>query len=172
MHQEAVVRVNDEVTEPAIIGRGVRQGCLLSPILFSIYAEMMMIEALDGIEEGVPVGGVLQKDIKFADDRAMVASSEDGLQKMMDSLDVTGRRYDMKINVKKTKPMSISRRGGVKLHIEMYGNTVEQVKKFRYLGALVTEDGRCEAEIGARVAMAKKAFNNKIELLTQIMDRS
>ena len=81
-----------------------------------------MIEALDGIEEGVPVGGVLQKDIKFADDRAMVASSEDGLQKMMDSLDVTGRRYDMKINVKKTKTMRISRRGGVKLHIEIYGN--------------------------------------------------
>ena len=172
MHQEAVVRVNDEVTEPAIIGRGVRQGCLLSPILFSIYAEMMMIEALDGIEEGVLVGGVLLKDIKFADDQAMVASSEDGLQKMMDSLDVTGRRYDMKINVKKTKTMRISRRGGVKLHIEIYGNTVEQVKKFRYLRALVTEDGRCEAEIGARVAMAKKAFNNKIELLTQIMDRS
>ena len=121
MHQEAVVRVNDEVTEPAIIGRGVRQGCLLSPILFSIYAEMMMIEALDGIEKGVLVGGVLLKDIKFADDQAMVASSEDGLQKMMDSFDVTDRRYDMKINVKKTKTMRISRRGGVKLHIEIYG---------------------------------------------------
>ena len=39
MHQEAVVRVNDEVTEPAIIGRGVRQGCLLSPILFSICGD-------------------------------------------------------------------------------------------------------------------------------------
>ena len=65
----------------------------------------------------------------------------------MDSLDVTGRRYDMKINVKKT--MRISRRVGVKLHIEIYRNTLEQVKKFRYLGALVTEDGRCEAEIKA-----------------------
>ena len=131
-----------------------------------------MIEALDGIEEGVPVGGVLQKDIKFADDRAMVASSEDGLQKMMDSLDVTGRRYDMKINVKKTKTMRISRRGGVKLHIEMYGNTVEQVKKFRYLGALVTEDGRCEAEIKARVAMAKRfSIIKESCMLTQRMDR-
>ena len=53
----------------------------------------------------------------------------------------------MKINVKKT--MRISRRVGVKLHIEIYRNTLEQVKKFRYLGALVTEDGRCEAEIKA-----------------------
>ena len=60
-----------------------------------------MIEALDGIEEGVLVGGVLLKDIKFVDDQAMVHSSEDGLQKMMDSLDVTGRRYDMKIRTEK-----------------------------------------------------------------------
>ena len=83
------------------------------------------------------MGGELLKDIKFADNQAMVASSEDGLQKLMDSLDVSGRRYDMRINVKKTKTMRISRRGGEKLHIEIYGKPVEQVKKFRYLGPLV-----------------------------------
>ena len=132
-----------------------------------------MIEAMDGFEEGVLVGGVLMKDIKFADDQAMVASSEDGLQTLMDSLEATGRSYDMKINVKKikTKRMSISMRGGVKFHIEIYGKTVEQVKKFRYLGALVTEDGRCEAEIKAREAMTKESFNNRKELLSQRMDR-
>ena len=45
------------------------------------------------------------------------------------------------------------------------------MKKFRYLGALATEDGRCEAEIKARMAMAKEAFNKRKELLTQRMDR-
>ena len=52
----------------------------------------MMIEAMDGIEEGVLVEGELLDDIKFADDQSIVASLEDGLLKLMDSLDVTGRR--------------------------------------------------------------------------------
>ena len=120
MYQEAVVRIADREAEPATIGRGVRQVCLLSQILFSIYTEMMMIDAMDGIEEGVLVFGELLKHIKFAaGDQAIVASSEGGLQKLMDSLDVTGRRQDMKINVQKTKTMRISRRGGKKLHIEI-----------------------------------------------------
>ena len=72
------------------------------------------------------MGGELLKDIKFADNQAMVASSEDSLQKLMDSLDVTGRRYDMSINVqvKKTKSMRISRQGGEKLHLKIYGKSV------------------------------------------------
>ena len=45
MRQEAVVRIADGESVPGIIGRGVRQGCLISPLLFSIYAEVMMIEA-------------------------------------------------------------------------------------------------------------------------------
>ena len=45
------------------IGRGMRQDCSLSPLLFSIYAERMMVEALDGVDEGLKVGGSLLKDI-------------------------------------------------------------------------------------------------------------
>ena len=57
MNQNAVVRVVGEESEPGVIGRGVRQGCPLSPLLFSIYAETMMAETLEGNEEGVMVGG-------------------------------------------------------------------------------------------------------------------
>ena len=51
-----------------IIGRGVRQGCPLSPLLCSIYAEIMIMEALENVAEGVKVGGELIKDVKYADD--------------------------------------------------------------------------------------------------------
>ena len=103
MCQEAVVRVAEGESQPGIIGRGVRQGCPLSPLLFSIYAEMMMKEAMEDIIEGVKVGGELLKDVRFADDQAMVASTERGLQKIMDGFTTTAKQYNMKINVKKTK---------------------------------------------------------------------
>ena len=63
MRQEAIVRVADGESELGIIGRGVRQGWPLSPLLFSIYPEMMMMEVLEGMEECVRVGGVLISDI-------------------------------------------------------------------------------------------------------------
>jgi hypothetical protein len=109
MRQQAVVRVADGESEPAVIGRGVRQGCTLSPLLFSVYAEAMMMAAMAGIEEGVRVGGKLVKDVRFADDQGMVAGTEQGLQKVMDGLTETAKKHDMKINIKKTKSMIVSR---------------------------------------------------------------
>ena len=68
MDQEAVVRIAGGESDSGIIGQGVRQGCPQSPLLFSICAEMMMIqEALENVEEGVRVDGELIKDVKYAD---------------------------------------------------------------------------------------------------------
>lgn len=86
MHQTAVVRIGNECSAESEIGCGVRQGCCLSPLLFTLYMEMMMTEAMEDIEEGVKIGGKLLKDVRFADDQGMVASSESGLQRLMDSL--------------------------------------------------------------------------------------
>src|SRR6478609_8114974 len=83
MNQEAVVRIAGGESDSGIIGRGVRQGCPLSPLVFSIYAEMMMKEALENVEEGIRVGGELIKDIKYADDQGKVANTEAGLQSLM-----------------------------------------------------------------------------------------
>src|SRR5580698_5595865 len=109
MGQEAVIRVANGESMPATIGRGVRQGCPNSLLLFSIYAEKMMIEAVEDIDEGVDVGGKLVKDVKFADDQGMVASSEQGLQRLMDALATTAKKYDIKINIKKTKTVLVSK---------------------------------------------------------------
>ena len=59
IRQEAVIRVEEEDSKPAIIGQGVRQGCPLSPLLFSIYVGAMMTESMYGSEERVCVGGEL-----------------------------------------------------------------------------------------------------------------
>ena len=80
LNQKAIVRIQQEYSD----GRGVRQGCSLSPLLFNIYAEAMLVEAMEGIEEGIKVGGKLIKDVRFADDQGVIAKSEAGLQKIMD----------------------------------------------------------------------------------------
>src|SRR6478736_4077327 len=89
MIQEAVVRFAGGESDSGIIGRGVRQGCLLSPLLFSIYVEMMMKEALENVEEGIRVGGEVIKGVKYTDDQGMVANTETGLKSLMDSLNTT-----------------------------------------------------------------------------------
>jgi len=68
------------------------------------------------------VGGKLLKDVRFADDQQMVASSESGLQKIMDSLHETAERYGMEINIKKTKVMRVSRKEGRKVSIKIESN--------------------------------------------------
>ena len=90
----------------------------------------------------------------------MVASTEQGLQLILDKLNESAKQYDIKINAKKTKVMKISKNGGT-LNIMIDGQKVEQVNKFKYLRAWITEDGKCKTEIRMRIGMAKDAFTQK-----------
>ena len=72
--------VNDGFSEAYQIGRGVRQGCSLSPLLYIIYNEAMMKEATENVQEGISVGGATVLLIRYTDDKAVVASSQRGLQ--------------------------------------------------------------------------------------------
>ena len=169
INQIATIRIDNEESNPAIIGQGVRQGCLLSPLLFLIYTERMMIEALDNVDEGMVIGGETIKEVRFADDQAMVANTERGLQKLINSLNLKAKDFNMKINVKKTKAMRISRSGEETINITLDNQQVEQVKSFKYLGAIITSNGRCNEEIRTRIAMAKTAFMKRRELLTKAL---
>src|SRR5215831_12141300 len=130
----------------------------------------MMREAIDDIEEGVLVGGRLLKDVRFADDQAMLAGKNEGLQRLMDGLNSAAEDYGMRINVKKTKSMVISKTGNKDVEITIGQHKVEQVQQFRYLGALITEDGRCAQEVKCRIAMAKQAFTRRKKILCSKMN--
>ena len=86
MGQTAVVRTIFGETESITICRGTRHRFLLSPIVFNIYDEIMMREAFKNVEE-VIVGSHLINDIRFADDKVILARTKKGLQKLMTNLD-------------------------------------------------------------------------------------
>jgi len=90
------------------IGRGVRQGCCLSPILFNTYSECLTKEALEGCGD-FKIGGQIIHTVKYADDLVLLAKEEKALQDMIDKLIEIGRCYGMEMNVEKTKVMRILR---------------------------------------------------------------
>src|SRR6218665_2272355 len=90
---------------------------------------------------------------------------------MMDGLNRTAKEYDMKVNIKKTKVMKASRKGEGLINITIDGEILEQVEQFRYLGGLITSDGRGETEIKTRIGMTKNAFHQRKELLSKNLNK-
>jgi len=117
--QKAHVRIGEEQSGVCSVGRGVRQGCSLSPLLFIIYDEAMVKEATSNSERGVHVGGQAMNMIRYADDKAvvLVCNTEKGLQELMNNLNRVTKEYGMKINARKTKVMCISNKGRTKVSI-------------------------------------------------------
>ena len=81
----------------------------------------------------------------------------------------TGRYYSMDMNVEKTKVLRISRQPSP-VAITINQKQLENVKCSKYLGSMLTEDGRCTCEIKSRIAMAKATFNKKKNIFTSKLD--
>ena len=164
--QTAVIRVGD-AEEEAQIRKGVRQGCNLSPAIFNAYIEEAMTEWKEAVNTGVNVGGVIVNTLRFADDIAVLAESENDLQEMLQKMDqILNVGYNLRVNKKKTKVMVCSRNEGKSINIKLGDEMLEQVREFCYLGSKITEDGRSKREIISRIAQAKKSFQKKKTLLT------
>jgi len=84
---------------------------------------------------------------------------------MMEALERISEEYGMHINLKKTKVMMFTKGQPRKVSVWLRNTELEQVRKFCYLGSLLTEDARCDKKIKKRIAMAKAAFMRRGELL-------
>ena len=168
LYEQQVASVKLENTETSIvpIGRGVRQGCVLSPMLFNMYSEVIFQNALDETEEGLKVNGKLVNNLRYADDTVIIADSPEGLQRLIDSILTSGDAMGLRINISKTKIMQISRNQNNNFNINIYGSPIEQVTKFKYLGSWICEDLNPEIEIRSRIEQARANFIKMRNLLT------
>ena len=108
MGQRVNLHLNQGETDGVKIGRGARQGYCMSPILFDLYGEYLMKEALAEVGD-FKIGGRIINKVRFAEDTAIITKTQEELQDMVNRLVGTGRKYGMGINIDKSQVMRVTR---------------------------------------------------------------
>lgn len=107
--QKGKVKTSAGISEDFIILKDVRQGCIISPLLFNIYIEQIIKESIAQNHHGVKINNRIVNNLKYADDLVLSSSSLAGLKDLLQKLSDTSIRYNMKINVKKSKYMHVKK---------------------------------------------------------------
>lgn len=116
---------------------------------------------------GISIGGYNLNNLRYADDTVLIAENGKDLQALIDIIVMESDKMGLSLNNKKTKTMVISKKAVIpSCNININGNILKQVHKFKYLGTLITSDGRCNTEIKARICQAKTAFQKMKSFLT------
>ena len=125
--QEASVRIGHGTTDWFQIGKGVCQGCILSPCLFNFYAEYIMRNAgRDEAQAGIKIAGRNINNFRYTDDITLMAESEEELKSLLMKVKVESEKVGLKLNIQKTKIMA----SGPIISWQIDGETVETMTDF------------------------------------------
>ena len=161
-NQEATVRTGRGTTNWFQIGKGVRQGCILSHCLFNFYVEYIMRNA--GREEaqaGIKIAGRNINNLRYADDTTRMAESEEELKSLLMKVKEESGKVGLKLNIQKTKIMASSPITSWQID----GETVETVADFIFLGSKIIADGDCSHEIKRCLLLGRKVMTNLDSIL-------
>ncbi|KMQ89503.1 endonuclease-reverse transcriptase [Lasius niger] len=150
-------RVPPLKTRKSVIRKGVRQGCILSPLLYNIYSEYIMRQVLEDWNGGVTIGGEKISNLRYADDTLLVARSKEELLALLDRLNNTSLDYGLHINNTKTRIMIVDREHNFPGTSRI--DRFEVVDKFVYMGALINNRGDCGEEIRRRIQLGRVAMS-------------
>ena len=159
--QEVTVRTGHG-TDWFQIGKGVRQGCILSPCLFNLYAEYIMRNA--GLEEAQAGIKIARRDInnlRYADDTTLMAESEEELKSILMKVKEESEKSGLKLSIQKTNIMA----SGPITSWKIDGETVETVTDFIFLGSKITADHDCGHEIKRHLLLRKKVMTSLDSIL-------
>ena len=157
--QEATVRTGHGTTDWFQIGKGVRQGCILSPCLFNFYAEYIMRTAgLEEAQAGIKIAGRNTNNLRYADDATLMEESEEELKSLLMEVKEESEKAGLKFNIQKTKIMA----SGPITSWQIDGETVTD---FSFGGSKITADGDCHHEIKRCLLFGIKAMTNLDSIL-------
>ena len=157
--QEATVRTGHGTTDWFQIGKGVSQGCILSPCLFNLYAEYIMRNAgLEEAQAGIKIARRNVNNLRYADDTTLMTESEEELKSLLMKMKEESEKVGLKLNTQKTKVMA----SGPITSWEIDGETVAD---FIFLGSKITADGDCSREIKRRSLLERKVMTNLDSIL-------
>ena len=139
------------------IGKGVHQSCLLSPCLFSLYAEYILRNTgLDETQAGIKVARRNINNFRYADDTTLMAGREKELKSLLMKVKVESEKVGLKLNIQKTKIVA----SGSITSQQIDGETAETVTDFIFGGSKITADGDCSHEIKRCLLLGRKAMTN------------
>ena len=125
--QEATVRTGHGTTGWFQIGKGVRQGCILSPCSFNFYAKYIMRNTgLEEAQAGIKIAGRNINNLKYADDTTLMAESEEELKSLLMKVKMDSENVGLKLNIQKMKIMA----SGPITSWQINGETVETVADY------------------------------------------
>ena len=155
--QEAAVRTGHGTTDWFQIGKGVCQGCILSPCLFNLYAEyIMQNDGLDEAQAGIKIAGRNINNLRYADDTTLMAESKGELKSLLKKVKQKSEKAGLKLNVQKTKIMA----SGPITSWQIDGEKMQTVTDFIFLSSKITADGDCSHEIKRHLLLGKKSNDN------------
>ena len=139
------------------IGKGVRQGCVLSPCLFNLYVEYIMQNArLDEAQAGIKTAGRNINNPRYADDTTLMAERKEELKSLLMKVKEESEKADIKIQHSETKIMAY----GPITSLQIDGETRETVADFIFLGSKITADGDCNHESKRSLLLRRKDMTN------------
>ena len=157
-HSRCCVKTDDGFTEEFEVRTGVRQGCMISPLLFGLAIDWMMRKVNDQSENGIIWNRRQQLcDLDFADDIALIRNSRDALQLVTDKTEEVGSSIGLRISYKKSKIMSV---GGQRpfIPVSLRDQHLEDINEFVYLGSSISGSSDINVEIKRRIALASSTF--------------
>ena len=160
--QEATVRSRHGTTDWFQTGKGVRQGCILSPCLFNLYAEYIIWNAgLGELQAGIKIAERNINNLRYADDTTLMVESKEELKILLMSVKEESKKAGLKLNIQKTKIMA----SGPITSWQIDGETVETVRDFIFLGSKITTIGDCSHEIKRCLLLGRKPMTNLDSIL-------
>ena len=160
--QETIARMGHGMTDWFQIGKGVSQGCILSPCLFNFYAEYIMRNAgLEEVQAGIMIAGRNINNLRYADDTTLVAESEEELKSLLMKVKEENEKVGLKLNIQKMKIMASSPITSWQID----GETVETLSDFILGGSKSTADGDCSHEIKRCLLLERKVMTNLDSIL-------